>query len=140
MDDASDKPYQSPYAQATPPEEPCSRDSDYARAPPTAGSENAFLTMEETPKVHAPHSGDPCVEQEHETVEKPRSRESLKGFKKLLKFGRKSHGGAATPSEPAFELLDSSPADDQAPADTSSGEGTTPPTSLASADPTPSAN
>ncbi|CAA6673270.1 unnamed protein product [Spirodela intermedia] len=113
VEKASDKPYQSPYAQATPLE------SDYTKARLTVSSENAS-TMEEISKVYVPHSGDPSVEQEYETVEKPRSRESLKGFKKLLKFGRKSHG--ASPSEPTSEL-DSSSADDHTPADASSGEG-----------------
>ena len=37
------------------------------------------------------------VEEElREPVEKSRNRESLKGFKKLLKFGRKSHHGSSS--------------------------------------------
>uniref|UniRef100_A0A1D1ZHT4 COP1-interacting protein 7 n=2 Tax=Anthurium amnicola TaxID=1678845 RepID=A0A1D1ZHT4_9ARAE len=114
----SDKSYQAPYARATSLEDPCTRSLEYTKVPPTVSSENASTTAE-TVKVHVPHSTDPSVEEFNETIEKSRGKESLKGFRKLLKFGRKSHG--AFPGEPSLES-DISSVDDQMVVDTSFNE------------------
>ncbi|XP_078429322.1 COP1-interacting protein-like protein [Wolffia australiana] len=60
-----------------------------------------------TPRAPTPAEDGEGTEPEHEAVGKPRSRESLKGLKKLLKFGRKSHGS------PAGSELDTPSPDDQ---------------------------
>ncbi|MQM06556.1 hypothetical protein Taro_039381 [Colocasia esculenta] len=114
----SDKSYQAPYARATSLEDPCTRNIEYVKVPLRISAESAS-TAADTIKVHMPDPADASGEHIHETLEKARGKESLKGFKKLLKFGRKSHG--ATSGEPSLEL-DGSSADDQMAVSGSSNE------------------
>uniref|UniRef100_A0A0D9W1N8 COP1-interacting protein-related n=1 Tax=Leersia perrieri TaxID=77586 RepID=A0A0D9W1N8_9ORYZ len=82
---AVEKPYQAPYARVTSLE----NDSAISHALPVQESET--LVHAESIRARVP---DPVctvsVEETHETNERPRNKES-KGFRKLLKFGRKSH-------------------------------------------------
>ncbi|XP_008802181.2 COP1-interacting protein 7 [Phoenix dactylifera] len=89
-----EKPYQAPYARTTSLEDPTASNVEYARAPPVLNSEMATMHSESI-KALVPNfpMGSNFVDHTNESCEKPRSRET-KGFRKLLKFGRKSHNSA----------------------------------------------
>ncbi|XP_072955576.1 COP1-interacting protein 7-like [Typha angustifolia] len=82
--------YQAPYARATSLEDSTTRNSALLEPLPVFDSRTAMQTESVRAQVSTPdlHS----VTQE--TYEKPHSKES-KGFRKLLKFGRKSHTSAS---------------------------------------------
>lgn len=82
--------YQAPYARVSSFEDPSTRNSEYAKAPQTnfgsGGSEKAYISDFNNLKL----------EKIPEVVEKPQVKE-VKGFRRLLKLGKKNHG----PSESA---------------------------------------
>ncbi|RDX88343.1 COP1-interacting protein 7, partial [Mucuna pruriens] len=72
--------YHAPYARVSSSEDRCTRNSEHAKAPPTSldrsrMSDSRNSTLEKIPEV----------------IEKPRVKESSKGLRRLLKFGRKNH-------------------------------------------------
>ncbi|ONK70724.1 uncharacterized protein A4U43_C04F860 [Asparagus officinalis] len=81
--------YQAPYARATSLEDPDASDIKYSEAP-SVQSEITSTYPETVKALVSDFSDSNLTEQTNELVEKPRSKES-KGFRKLLKFGRKSH-------------------------------------------------
>ncbi|RWR83990.1 titin [Cinnamomum micranthum f. kanehirae] len=87
-----EKPYQAPFARASSLEDPCTSNLEYGNAPPVTSE---METITETGKVHISDSTDlNSAEVIPGSLEKPRGKES-KGFRRLLKFGRKSHSSAA---------------------------------------------
>eukprot|EP00268_Persea_americana_P010909 TRINITY_DN1447_c0_g1_i13.p1 TRINITY_DN1447_c0_g1~~TRINITY_DN1447_c0_g1_i13.p1 ORF type:complete len:1329 (-),score=349.20 TRINITY_DN1447_c0_g1_i13:743-4729(-) len=87
-----EKPYQAPFARASSLEDPCTSNLEYGNAPPVSSE---METITETGKVHISDSTDlNSAEVIPGSLEKPRGKES-KGFRRLLKFGRKSHSSAA---------------------------------------------
>ena len=82
--------YQAPYARATSLEDPAASNLGYTGAP-NVQSELASIHTESV-KARISNFSD-LIDQTNES-EKPRSKES-KGFRKLLKFGRKSHSSAS---------------------------------------------
>ncbi|KAL5990527.1 hypothetical protein ACLOJK_011429 [Asimina triloba] len=116
----TEKPYQAPYARASSLEDPCTRNLEYSTAPPIV-SDMAAST--ETVKAHVPNFTEgKALEQIPEAIEKPRDKESSKGFKRFLKFGRKIHTPEAGDHSCDSDKSDIEVADDQA-AVTSSREG-----------------
>ncbi|XP_068654788.1 COP1-interacting protein 7 [Aristolochia californica] len=87
LDEADEKPYQPPYARASSLEDPCTSDVGYGITPPISTEENNAEAM----KAHASDVSEP---QSPGALEKPRGKDSTKGFRKLLKFGRKTHGSS----------------------------------------------
>uniref|UniRef100_A0A2P2MKD1 Uncharacterized protein MANES_03G163000 n=1 Tax=Rhizophora mucronata TaxID=61149 RepID=A0A2P2MKD1_RHIMU len=82
------KPYQAPYARVSSLEDPSTRNSDYGRAPSIS-----FQTATDsgTFKSYVSDSKGFKLEKIPESLDKPQVKEPSKGFKRLLKFGRKSH-------------------------------------------------
>lgn len=74
--------YQAPYARVSSIEEPSTGNSEYARAPPT----NSDLESVEPAKAHI----DDAKYNIQEGSEKAQVKEPSKGFKRLLKFGKKN--------------------------------------------------
>ncbi|KAG1353956.1 putative COP1-interacting protein 7 [Cocos nucifera] len=89
-----EKPYQAPYARTTSLEDPIASNEEYAQVPPVLNSEMATMHSKSI-KARVPNfaMGSNFVDHMNESCEKPRSKET-KGFRKLLKFGRKSHNSA----------------------------------------------
>ncbi|KAL2325150.1 hypothetical protein Fmac_024208 [Flemingia macrophylla] len=86
--------YRAPYARVSSMEDPSARNSEYAKATHTS-LEAAAIGME-TVKAHVPNIGNSTVEKIPEATEKPQVKESSsKGFRRLLKFGKKSHSSAS---------------------------------------------
>ncbi|XP_006650936.1 COP1-interacting protein 7-like [Oryza brachyantha] len=92
-----EKPYQAPFARVTSLE----NDSSITHALPVQESET--FVRAESIRARVP---DPVytvsMEETHEANEKPRNKES-KGFRKLLKFGRKSHTSGAMDSDASID-------------------------------------
>lgn len=75
-------------------EDPSTRNSEYGKAAPSS-LETAAIGVE-TVKVHVSNIGNSTLEKIPEAIEKPQVKESSsKGFRRLLKFGKKSHSSAA---------------------------------------------
>nr|KYP38067.1 hypothetical protein KK1_040714 [Cajanus cajan] len=86
--------YHAPYARVSSMEDPSTRNSEYGKATPTS-LEAAAIGME-TVKAHVYNIGNSTLEKIPEANEKPQVKESSsKGFRRLLKFGKKSHSSAA---------------------------------------------
>ncbi|CAN6290991.1 unnamed protein product [Urochloa humidicola] len=85
---ATEKPYQAPFARVTSLENA----SDYS---PLPVQESETLVHADSIKARVPEPTYSVSVQGNEVNEKPRSKEP-KGFRKLLKFGRKSHTSALT--------------------------------------------
>ncbi|XP_024962751.1 COP1-interacting protein 7 isoform X1 [Cynara cardunculus var. scolymus] len=97
---SAEKTYQAPYARVSSFEDPSTRNSDYAKAPQTTfgiassggGTEKAYiydfnnLKLEKIPEV----------------LEKPQVKEA-KGFRRLLKLGKKSHSPSDTANGNGYE-------------------------------------
>ncbi|CAA6666456.1 unnamed protein product [Spirodela intermedia] len=79
----SDEPYQPQHRRAASLGEPCARNVSH-EAPRTVGSA--------TGKLDLSRSAESRLEEVHENEGRPRGRETLKGLRKLLKFGRRSRG------------------------------------------------
>ncbi|XP_054805701.1 COP1-interacting protein 7 isoform X2 [Prosopis cineraria] len=104
--------YHAPYARVSSMEDPCQGNSEYGKAPPANSEIAPFVT--ETVRAHGSDSRSSTLEKIPEVVEKPQVKESSKGFRRLLKFGRKNHSSAT--SGPSVESdnasIDSSEADE----------------------------
>lgn len=84
--------YRAPYARVSSLEDPSTRNSEYGKAVPSS-LENAAIGME-TVKAHVSDIRNSTLEKIPEAIEKPQTKESSKGFRRLLKFGKKSHSSA----------------------------------------------
>ncbi|TKY51912.1 hypothetical protein E2542_SST23432 [Spatholobus suberectus] len=86
--------YHAPYARVSSMEDPSTRNSEYGKAAPTS-LETVAIGME-TVKAHVSNTVNSTLEKIPEAIEKPQVKESSsKGFRRLLKFGKKSHSSAA---------------------------------------------
>ncbi|KAJ7954690.1 COP1-interacting protein-like protein [Quillaja saponaria] len=90
---SAEETYQAPFARVSSFEDPCTGNSEYSKAPP-ATLEVATSGLE-TVKAHLSDSRNSKLDKIPEAVERPQVKESSKGFKRLLKFGRKNHSSAA---------------------------------------------
>ncbi|XP_056168859.1 COP1-interacting protein 7 [Syzygium oleosum] len=89
----AEKPYQAPYARVSSLEDPCMGNTEYGKAIPTSYE---FKTVcPESIKFRISDTDNLKIEKMPETVDK-QSKESTKGFRRLLKFGRK--GSSSTTS------------------------------------------
>ncbi|XP_028769626.1 COP1-interacting protein 7 isoform X2 [Neltuma alba] len=86
--------YHAPFARVSSMEDPCQGNSEYGKAPST-NTEIAPFVME-TVRAHVADSRNSTLEKIPEVVEKPQVKESSKGFRRLLKFGRKNHSSATS--------------------------------------------
>ncbi|KAF2313999.1 hypothetical protein GH714_021405 [Hevea brasiliensis] len=93
----AEKPCQAPFARVSSLEDPCTGNSEYGKAPPTS---LPTTTYAEALKVHVSDPKGLKLEKIPEALDKPQVKESSKGFRRLLKFGKKSH----TASERNVEL------------------------------------
>lgn len=129
----TEKSYNAPYARVSSLEHPCMEKSEYTKAPPTsfdvttAGSEVTIAHVSSSMMTaHVSDDRQHKLDKIWEVSEKPAEKESSKGFKRLLKFGRKKHGSG---SESRLELDHQSnhdePTQDNASNVASSGEGIT---------------
>ncbi|KAJ9537146.1 hypothetical protein OSB04_029879 [Centaurea solstitialis] len=93
---SAEKAYQAPYARVSSFEDPSTRNSDYAKAPQTTfgigGTEKAYVSDFNNLKL----------EKISEVLEKPQVKEA-KGFRRLLKLGKKSHSPSDTANGNGFE-------------------------------------
>ncbi|XP_015887871.3 COP1-interacting protein 7 isoform X2 [Ziziphus jujuba] len=89
----AEKPYQAPYARVSSLEDPCTKNTEYGKAPPV--NLESMATSSVSGKAHVFESRNLKLEKIPETLEKPQVKESSKGFRRLLKFGRKNHSSGA---------------------------------------------
>ncbi|CAN6725971.1 unnamed protein product [Malus baccata var. baccata] len=84
------KPYQAPYVRVSSLEDPCTQNSEYGKAPP-----NLETVATGTVTIKAFVSESSNLEKIPEAIERPQAKESSKGFRRLLKFGKKNHGSSS---------------------------------------------
>ncbi|XP_020531021.1 uncharacterized protein LOC18447171 isoform X1 [Amborella trichopoda] len=118
---SNENPYQAPYARNSSLEDPRTSNLEYGKALPLASE------MESTPlEIMKAHVVDSTGGLEHttESMEKPSGKEPSKGFRRLLKFGRKNHSSAASESSTdSYQLRSEGPSlYDQAAGHTSTTE------------------
>ncbi|XVF28579.1 hypothetical protein REPUB_Repub15cG0042200 [Reevesia pubescens] len=89
-----EKPYQAPFARVSSLEDPCTEILEYGRAPPT--SMQAAATESENVRALVADAKNLKLEKIPEVLDKPQIKESSKGFRRLLKFGRKNHSSATS--------------------------------------------
>ncbi|KAE8667989.1 COP1-interacting protein-related, putative isoform 3 [Hibiscus syriacus] len=88
----TEKQYQAPLARISSMEDPCTKISEYVRAPPasmpaaTTNSENVRALVADTNNLR--------LEKIPEVLDRPQVKDSSKGFRRLLKFGKKNHSSA----------------------------------------------
>ncbi|KAE9619161.1 hypothetical protein Lal_00047539 [Lupinus albus] len=80
--------YRAPYARVSSLEDPTTRNTEYGKAVPTS-FDNAAIGLE-TVKAHVSDIRNSTLEKIPETIDKPQIKETSKGFRRLLKFGKKS--------------------------------------------------
>ncbi|KAL2469683.1 COP1-interacting protein-related [Abeliophyllum distichum] len=85
-----EKTYQAPYARVSSLEDPCTRNTDYGKAP-SASSEMASR-VKETAKARVL---DVKTLRLDKNLDSTQVKESSKGFRRLLKFGKKNHSSAS---------------------------------------------
>ena len=78
------KPYQAPYVRVSSLEDPCTQNSEHGKAPP-----NLETVATGTVTIKAFVSESSNLEKIPEAIERPQAKESSKGFRRLLKFGKK---------------------------------------------------
>ncbi|XP_022760301.1 COP1-interacting protein 7-like [Durio zibethinus] len=91
---ATENPYQAPFARVSSLEDPCTEISEYGRAPPI--STQAAATESESVRALVANTKNLKLEKIPEVLDKPQVKESSKGFRRLLKFGRKNHSSATS--------------------------------------------
>ncbi|KAK6145931.1 hypothetical protein DH2020_019800 [Rehmannia glutinosa] len=89
----TEKPYQAPYARVSSLENPCMHKTEYGKALP--GSSELLSRAEETVKTHVPHVKALKTDKNQVAAEKIFVKEPSKGFKRLLKFGKKNNTSAS---------------------------------------------
>ncbi|WVY96328.1 hypothetical protein V8G54_028479 [Vigna mungo] len=85
----TDKTYHSPHVRVSSLEDCSTQSSEYGKAP-SASFDSASIGME-TFRSRVSDSRNSTLEKIPEVIEKPQVKESSKGFRRLLKFGRKNH-------------------------------------------------
>ncbi|XP_060181901.1 COP1-interacting protein 7 [Lycium barbarum] len=88
--------YRAPYARVSSIEDPCTRNLEFVKAPPS--SSDTGSTVKEIAKAHAPDIHTVRVDNNPEAAEKTQVKESPKGFKRLLRFAKKNHTSAGAES------------------------------------------
>lgn len=86
---AAEKPYQAPFARISSLEDPCTRNSDYGKAAPTSSGTTTAA------KTYVVNEKSLQIDTIPEALARVQVKESPKGLRKLLKFGKKSHSSAA---------------------------------------------
>lgn len=102
--------YHAPYARVSSMEDPSTRNSEYGKAAPTS-LETAAIGAD-TGKARVSDIRNSTLEKIPETTEKPHAKESPKGFRRLLKFGKKGHSSATRNAESDNVSIDGSEADE----------------------------
>lgn len=69
-------------------EDPCTRNSEYGRAP------TSIVAGTEMVKARVSDGNNMKLEKIPEALDKPQTKESSKGFRRLLKFGKKNHSSS----------------------------------------------
>ncbi|KAF9673575.1 hypothetical protein SADUNF_Sadunf10G0038500 [Salix dunnii] len=108
----AEKPYHPPYARVSSMEDHCTENSEHGKATPA--SLQTHSACAETIKGHVSDLKSLKLEQIPEVLVKPQTKESSKGFKRLLKFGRKSHTAGECNVESDNVSLNGSEMDDNA--------------------------
>ncbi|KAJ6890448.1 COP1-interacting protein 7-like isoform X2 [Populus alba x Populus x berolinensis] len=108
----AEKSYHAPYARVSSMEDPCTENSEHGKATPT--SLQTHSAGAETIKAHVSDLKSLKLEQIPEALEKPQTKESSKGFRRLLKFGRKSQTAGERNVELDNVSLNGSEMDDNA--------------------------
>lgn len=85
----TDKTYHSPHVRVSSLEDCSTQSSEYGKAP-CASFDSASIGME-TFRSRVSDSRNSTLEKIPEVIEKPQVKESSKGLRRLLKFGRKNH-------------------------------------------------
>ncbi|XP_038996100.1 uncharacterized protein LOC120120550 [Hibiscus syriacus] len=83
-------PYQAPLARVSSLEDPCTKISEYDRASPASMKAPAIIDLENV-RALVDDTSDLKLEKIPEVLDKPQVKESSKGFRRLLKFGKKNH-------------------------------------------------
>lgn len=116
----SDKSYQAPYARVSSLEDPCTNNSGYAKALPTCS--DVKVAESEPVKAHVSDSKNVGPEKTPSEMER-QQKESAKGFKRLLKFGRKNNNSTASDHDCDEVSIGGSEANDGSSKPASSAEG-----------------
>ncbi|KAE8708481.1 putative serine/threonine protein phosphatase 2A regulatory subunit B''delta-like isoform X1 [Hibiscus syriacus] len=82
--------YQAPLARVSSLEDPCTKISEYDRASPASMKAPAIIDLENV-RALVDDTSDLKLEKIPEVLDKPQVKESSKGFRRLLKFGKKNH-------------------------------------------------
>ncbi|TKY53755.1 hypothetical protein E2542_SST25297 [Spatholobus suberectus] len=85
--------YHAPHARVSSLEDRCTRNCEYSKAPPASLDSASIGT--ETFRSRMSDSRNSTLEKIPEVIEKPKVKESSKGLRRLLKFGRKNHDSPA---------------------------------------------
>ncbi|KAK1260654.1 hypothetical protein QJS04_geneDACA002377 [Acorus gramineus] len=100
----TEKPYQAPYARLSSVDEQRSTNLQYNEGQQTTSAISVNTT--DTIKAHVSFSLDPeVIDAAPESSDKHRSKDSSKGFRRLLKFGKKSQGSSTEKSEVTEDQL-----------------------------------
>ncbi|XP_057783519.1 COP1-interacting protein 7 isoform X2 [Salvia miltiorrhiza] len=89
---ASEQPYRAPYARVSSLEDPSTHRTEYGKAP--IASSGMLPRAEETLKAHVPDAKALKMERNQAHSEKTSAKESSKGLRRLLKFGKKNHSSS----------------------------------------------
>ncbi|GAB4850884.1 hypothetical protein Ancab_030185 [Ancistrocladus abbreviatus] len=92
----NESPYQAPYARVSSIEDPCMVKSEYGKAQPI--SSEVATTGIDSSRSRIPDSRYQKLHNISEALERPLGKESSKGFKKLLMFGKKNHSSLTVES------------------------------------------
>lgn len=110
---ATEEPYQAPYARISSVEEPCMSKSDYGKAPPRS-SETGTAFVETTTVYVSDIQNAELVKISEVASAKHQGKEPSKGFRRLLKFGKKSSAASESNVESDKVSLDGSGAEKDA--------------------------
>lgn len=89
----SEQSYRAPYARISSLEDPCTRRTEYGKAP--LASSGLPPRAEETLKAHVPDVKALKMDENQVNSEKTSVKESSKGLRRLLKFGKKNHSSSS---------------------------------------------
>lgn len=119
----SEQSYRAPYAHVSSREDPCNHRTDYGKAP--LASSGLPPKAEETLKALVPDIKTLKVDKNQVNSEKTSVKESSKGFRRLLKFGKKNHSSSSVDRSVDSECTsgDGTVHDDNPRKTTSTGEG-----------------
>lgn len=95
-DETAEKSYQAPYARVSSIEDPCTAQSEYFKAP--VPRPDLVPEVDETVNVHIAAVKNVKLDEHVAAVERSRVKESSKGLRRLLKFGKKNHSSSVDQS------------------------------------------